>query len=221
MSERADPWADKTYNGFAGASELPPPAPRMRRLPSRKVVLGGVAAGLALGAVLGLAARPDLGKRAPDPAPMQPVPRAATAMLDIEVAKPVILPAPKATGRLEVLSPDLVRAAPRMVVTAGAVPRHIEPRPVANPESDCSTAGSVADQLVCEDPALSRADRRMQQAYARAMRSGAMPRRDLRYEQLDWLALRENAARRSPFEVRSLYEQRIDELNALAEDGRG
>jgi uncharacterized protein YecT (DUF1311 family) len=181
-------------------------------------VLGGVAAGLALGAVLGLAARPELGKHAPDPAPMQAVPRASTAMLDVEVGKPVILPAPKATGRLEVLSPDLARAAPRM---AAAAPPHIDPRPMANPEPDCGAAGSVAEQLVCEDPALSRADQRMQQAYARAMRSGAMPRRDLRYEQLDWLAARENAARRSPFEVRSLYEQRIDELNALAEDGRG
>ena len=220
MSDRADPWADKTYNGFAGASELPAPAPKARRLPSRKVVLGGVAAGLALGAVLGLVARPDLGKPAPDAAPMQPVTRASTAMLDVEVNKPVIPPAPKATGRLEVLSPDLARAAPRMVAVA-AVPPHIEPRPIANPEPDCSTAGSVAEQLICEDPALSRADQRMQQAYARAMRSGAMPRRDLRYEQLDWLALRESAARRSPFEVRSLYEQRIDELNALAEDGRG
>jgi uncharacterized protein len=140
-------------------------------------------------------------------------------MLNVEVNKPVILPAPKATSRLEVLSPDLARTAPRMAV-ATAVP-HIAPRPVANSEADCSTSDSVAEQLVCEDPALSRADQRMQQAYARAMRSGAMPRRDLRYEQLDWLAARESAARRSPFEVRSLYEQRIDELNALADDGRG
>ncbi|MGH6908828.1 MAG: lysozyme inhibitor LprI family protein [Phenylobacterium sp.] len=213
MSERADPWAETTYNGFAGAAELPPPQPRTRRLPSRKVVLGGVAAGLALGAVLGLAARPDLGKRAPDAAPMQAVPRASSAMLNIEVNKPAILPAPKAAGRLEVLSPDLARTAPRIVTP------HIEPRAVAEP--DCSTADSVAEQLICEDPALSRADQRMHQAYTRALRSGAMPRRELRNEQLDWLAARDSAARRSPFEVRSLYEQRIDELNALAEDGRG
>ena len=184
------------------------------------MIWSGVAAGLALGAVLGFAARPDLGRGAAEPAPMQPVSRAATAMLDVEVAKPVILPAPKAVDRLEVLSPDLVSAAPRMVAVASAPP-HIEPRPVANAEPDCSMAGSIAEELVCEDPALSRADRRLQQAYSRAMQSGAMPRRDLRDEQLDWLALRENAARRSPFEVRSLYEQRIDELNALAEDGRG
>jgi len=213
----SDPWADKTYNGFAGASELPPPLPKARRLPSRKIVLGGVAAGLALGAVLGLAARPQLGNSAADPAPMQPAPRAA--MLNVEVNAPPPLPAPKSKGRLEVLSPDLAKVPPRIV--AVSAPPHIDPRSAVGPEPDCSTAESAAERLVCEDPALARADRRMQQAYARALRSGAMPRRDLRYEQLDWLAARESAARRSPFEVRSLYEQRIDELNALSEDGRG
>ncbi len=67
---------------------------------------------------------------------------------------------------------------------------------------------------------MSRADTRMRLAYARALKAGVLPRRDLRNAQLDWLSTREAAARRSPFEVRSLYEQRIDELNALA-DGRG
>lgn len=215
----SDPWADKTYNGFAGASELPPPPPRARRLPSRKLMVGGIAAGLALGAVLGLAARPDLGKPAADAAPMQPAPRASTAVLEVEVSKPKPLPTPKSTGRLEVLSPELAKAAPRVV--AASAPPHINPRAGGELGPDCSAAGSIAEQLVCEDPALTRADQRMHQAYARALRSGAMPRRDLRDEQLDWLAARDDAARRSPFEVRSLYEQRIDELNALAEDGRG
>jgi uncharacterized protein YecT (DUF1311 family) len=219
MSDRADPWADKTYNGFAGAPELPPPAPKARRLPSRNIVLGGVAAGVALGAVFGLAARPDLVGRAPDAAPMQPVPRASTAMLDVEVNKPEPLPVPKSKGRLEVLSPDMAKAAPRVV--AVSAPPDVEPRAAASPERDCGAAGSVAEQLVCEDPALTRADQRLQRAYDRALRSGVVPRRELRNEQLDWLAAREDAARRSPFEVRSLYEQRIDELNALAEDDRG
>ena len=220
MTERGDPWAGTTYNGFAGASELPPPRRRAFRLPSRGVVIGGVAAGLALGAVLGLTARPDLGGKASAAAPMQPAPRASTARLDVEVNKPVVLPAPKAVGRLEVLPPDLAQAAPRATAPA-SVPTHVEPRRVASAEPDCRFAGSVAEQLICEDPALSRADQRLQRAYRRAMQSGAMPRRDLRDEQLDWLALRDDAARRSPFEVRSLYEQRIDELNALAEDGQG
>jgi uncharacterized protein YecT (DUF1311 family) len=212
----SDPWADKTYNGFAGASELPPPSPKARRLPSRKIVFGGIAAGLALGAVLGLVA---VSKPASDAAPMRPAPRASAAMLNVEINSPEPLATPKSKGRLEVLSPELAKVPPRVV--AVSAPPHIDPRSAVGPEPDCSTAETAAERLICEDPALARADRRMQQAYARALRSGAMPRRDLRYEQLDWLALRENAARRSPFEVRSLYEQRIDELNALAEDGRG
>jgi uncharacterized protein YecT (DUF1311 family) len=214
----SDPWADKTYNGFAGASELPPP-PGKRRLPSRKLMLGGLAAGLALGAVLGLAARPDLGRPAADAHALQLAPRASTAMLDVEVSKPAPLPTPKSAGRLQVLSPELAKVPPRVV--AVSAPPNAEPQAAGRLEPDCSLADSVAEQLVCEDPALARADRRMQQAYARALRSGAMPRRDLRYEQLDWLALRDSAAQRSPFEVRSLYEQRIDELNALADEGRG
>jgi uncharacterized protein YecT (DUF1311 family) len=219
MSDRADPWAGTTYNGFAGPAELPPPAaPRLSRpRASRKLLLGGVAAAAALGLVLGFAARPNLVQPASKPAPMQPAARASTETLDIEINKPVIVPAPKPTGRLEVLPPDLARSAPRVVA---ASPR-VETRLEADPASDCRAAGSAAEQLVCEDPALSRADWRLQQAYDRAMRSGAIPARDLRDEQQDWMAIREDAARRSPFAVRRLYEQRIDELNALAEDAPG
>jgi len=214
MSNRADPWAGTTYNGFAGLAELPPPAPSRPRI-SRNLLLGGVAAAAALGVVLGFVARPDLAPPAVR-APMQPAARTST--LAIEVNKPVILPAPKATGRLEVLPPDLAaRSTPRMAATA----QRTEPRPVPDAASDCRGAGSAAEQMVCEDPALSGADWRLQQAYDRAMRSGAMPARDLRDEQQDWLAIREDAARRSPFAVRRLYEQRIDELNALVEDAPG
>lgn len=218
MSDRADPWAGTTYHGFAGPAEVLPPAPSRlsRSRASRKLLLGGVAAAAVLGLVLGFAARPKLVQPASRPAPMQPAARAPAETLDIEINKPVILPAPKPTGRLEVLPPDLARSAPRMV----AAPR-VEARPQAAAASDCRALGSAAEQLVCEDPALSRADWRLQQAYDRAMRSGAMPARDLRDEQQDWMAIREDAARRSPFAVRRLYEQRIDELNALAEDGPG
>jgi uncharacterized protein len=75
--------------------------------------------------------------------------------------------------------------------------------------------------MVCEDPGLARADRRLQRAYERALRTGSVPPRELRDDQRDWLAIREDAAHRSPAAVRSVYEQRIDELNALAEDDPG
>jgi uncharacterized protein YecT (DUF1311 family) len=221
MSDRADPWTGTTYNGFAGAAELPP-QPAYRPRLSRNLLLGGVAVAVGLGLVFGLAARPNLGQHDVKPAPMQPAAQPSKDVLDVEVAKPVVLPAPKPTGRLEVLPPDLARAAPRMAavvpVSPIATPR-IEPRPAADAGFDCRSAGSVAEQMVCGDPGLSRADRRLQRAYERALQSGAMPRRELRDEQQDWLAIREQAARRSPDAVRSIYEQRIDELNALVEDG--
>jgi hypothetical protein len=43
----------------------------------------------------------------------------------------------------------------------------------------------------------------------------------VREEQRDWLTIREDAARRSPRAVANVYEQRIDELNRIAEDDPG
>uniref|UniRef100_UPI0035AE25B3 lysozyme inhibitor LprI family protein n=1 Tax=Phenylobacterium sp. TaxID=1871053 RepID=UPI0035AE25B3 len=66
------------------------------------------------------------------------------------------------------------------------------------------------------DPELAAADRRLARAYNRAVASG-VPARALRAEQDDWLSIRDDAARRSPDAVASVYEQRIRELNDLAE----
>ena len=60
----------------------------------------------------------------------------------------------------------------------------------------------------------------MTRAYAGALAAG-VPQDELRAEQGDWLNLREDAARRSPQAMRSLYQQRIEELEALAADGPG
>jgi uncharacterized protein YecT (DUF1311 family) len=195
------------------------------------MVVGGVGAAVALGLVLGIAARPNIGQHGLKPVPMQPVTRASTDTIDIEVNKPAVLPAPKPMGRLEVLPPDLAAAARPAVVAVAPAARmdappaappidRAPPRPAANASFDCSAAGSTSERMVCGDAGLARTDRRLQQAYARAMASGAMPRRELREEQQDWLSIREQAARRSPDAVRSVYEQRIDELDALA-DGEG
>jgi uncharacterized protein len=74
--------------------------------------------------------------------------------------------------------------------------------------------------MVCEDPDLAAADRELNQAYRRALRSGA-PVDQLRDEQRDWLAIREDAARHSPRALANVYEQRIDDLNEIADDGPG
>jgi uncharacterized protein YecT (DUF1311 family) len=103
-----------------------------------------------------------------------------------------------------------------------APPRLAPPPHVAVPASDgaCDGARTRAAQMVCADPDLSAADRELNRAYRRAMRAG-VPQEQLRQEQRDWLAIREDAARRSPRAVASVYDQRIDELNQIADDGPG
>ena len=94
--------------------------------------------------------------------------------------------------------------------------RLVEPRPPrTRPSFDCRYAGSLSEEMVCADPQLAAADRRLAQAYDRAVAAG-VPRRYLRAEQDDWLAIREQAARRSPGAVADIYEQRTAELNDMA-----
>jgi uncharacterized protein len=71
--------------------------------------------------------------------------------------------------------------------------------------------------MVCGDPELAAADQRMNRAYRAALAAGA-PEGELRSEQLDWLGIREDAARHSRNAVASIYEQRIDELRRWRAD---
>jgi uncharacterized protein len=86
------------------------------------------------------------------------------------------------------------------------------------PGFNCRYARSRSEQLVCGDAELATLDRRLNRAFNRAVSSG-IPFRELRAEQDDWLNIREDAARRSPDAVASIYRQRIQELNAIADDG--
>lgn len=252
-----EPWAGTTYNGFAGQAAAPPPPtsrPPQDRMP-RKAVIGGVAGAVALGLVFGLWARPDFGDDGKAREPMKAVTpaEAPSPPVPVEVAAPVAPPVPRADGPLEVLPPELARAAPtprpspqprpkpppmvqaegprppRVVAPSAAensapvVARAPEPtaaprRARADPSFNCRYARSPSEEMVCSDPALAAADRRLNRAYERAIASG-IPARELRAEQDDWLSIREDAARRSPRAVASVYEQRIRELNRLAEYG--
>jgi hypothetical protein len=191
----------------------------------------GVAGALAFGLLFGLWAKPNLGATG-TAAPMQPVSAAQAAKMDVEVVPPVPpAPVPRPAGKLEVLPPGAAEAATRQVAftapVAPAAPRPVSldarltappPRPA---EADpCANAGGRAAQMVCADPDLADADRELNRAYRRALRSGA-PTDQLRDEQRDWLAIREEAARRSPHAVARIYEQRIDELNQIADEGPG
>lgn len=83
----------------------------------------------------------------------------------------------------------------------------------ATPSFDCRFARTRAELMVCEDPRLAAADRRLAAAYRRAMDSG-VPSGRLRRQQDRWLAARERAAV-SPEAVHMVYQQRIAELESL------
>ena len=134
------------------------------------------------------------------------------------------LPPPPATQQVAPLSTPRITAPPLITPPQPSpryAPRYAPGAPqVASLDPACAGARSRAAQMVCSDPDLTAADRELNRAYRRAMRSGAPPDQ-LRQEQRDWLAIREDAARRSPRAVADIYEQRINELNDLADDGPG
>jgi len=80
---------------------------------------------------------------------------------------------------------------------------------------DCAAIRSAAQDVVCRDPGLMAAERRMARAYAAALAAGA-PEPALREDQDDWRAIREQAARRSKQAVEDIYHQRIEELESAA-----
>ena len=233
-----EPWGGRLYHGRATPGAPLPQAGRVprRRLSRGALIGGGVAAAVALGLGFGFLARPHLGDPTAPAAPMQPVsPAEAERRMSIEIAAPPPAPVVASAGKLEVLPAGVARSAPaaqpsammrlpappplpQLAANSVAAPSEIVPvRPAAN-SAPC--AGSPAAQMVCADPELAGADRAMARAYRRAVRSGADPDQ-LRAEQRDWLAVREEAARRSRGAVASIYDQRIDELNQLADDGPG
>ena len=123
------------------------------------------------------------------------------------------------------MSPELARAAAASAPPAAAEPVERDaPAPEAAPPQperleeasfDCRRAASYAEEMVCSDPALAAADRHLARAYQRALRLG-VPYDLLQAEQNNWMAIREEAARRSPRAVAGVYDQRIEQLNAMA-----
>jgi uncharacterized protein YecT (DUF1311 family) len=208
-----------------------------RRRPAYVLPVVGAACLCVLGLGLGYAARPRLAAiSAPAPGPMQPAAQQAASAGQMQVTVAPSTPAPLAatlspTARLEVLPPDL-RQGPRTLVAVASAPRAASVSPAAadppsnaiadasavEPADDCAGARTAAEAMVCGDPDLARADRRLARAFRAAIRSGA-PIDQLRAEQQDWLEIREDAAERSPRAVAQIYEQRIAELEDIAAAG--
>ncbi|HEY3948636.1 lysozyme inhibitor LprI family protein [Phenylobacterium sp.] len=192
------PPADPTAAGPTLAIEVGKPAPAV----SGETHPAGKLAVLA----------PGMAQAAQAPVPASPPSSQPAAPPRLAVADPLPAPAPAPTPTPRV-SPPLPLQPPPL---AAPPPRPIAlQRPI--PAGPCANAASRAAQMVCADPDLAAADREMARAYRRALRSGAPPEL-LRRDQRDWLAAREEAARRSPRAVAELYDQRIDDLNAAAED---
>jgi uncharacterized protein YecT (DUF1311 family) len=256
----------------AGPPPNPPPedalplAREPRPKGSRKGLLLGVAGAVALGAVLGVVARPDL---IGEPAKMQParppaevtaptIPQVQVMVRDQAEGETAAAPAPPPEDAPETqvatapqARPSQPRAAepppprlrpPAQVAIAPVRPPEPPPRsapaprdppreaplyasrtepapPRARPSFDCRYASTRSEELVCADPQLAAADRRLARAYEQAIAAG-VPRRYLRAEQDDWLAIREEAARRSPRAVANIYDQRTAELNDMAIEAR-
>jgi len=231
-----------TYRGFSG----PPPedAPLKPARDPRPFMIAGVVVAAVLGVGLGFWANPpEIG--APQPRPMAAAtPAAGDGDVKITVNPQMPLPVPKAGAPMEVLPPDMAQAAPRvMAMTAPRpiVPPRAAPAPLApaepariaspapaethfanapldavRPSFDCAGELSAAQAMVCDDARLAAKDRRLARAYRQALRAGA-PADSLEAEQDDWRAIREDAASVSRRAVAQVYDQRIRELEAMAD----
>lgn len=221
------------YHGFSG----PPPHRLIDDEPPRRrgpAMAAGLTAALALGLGFGLWAKPDLLRL---PKPMAPSPATAAATgpdgqvkIVVNPARPAPAPTPAPSAApLEVLPPDMAAAAraqvereamrpvippPAATLPDPTVEAAPAPAPRARPAFNCADASTPSERMVCGDQRLAAADRRMDQAYRRAVAAGAPPA-ELRAEQDDWLMIREDAARYSSQAVADAYRQRIDELERM------
>jgi uncharacterized protein YecT (DUF1311 family) len=204
-------------------------------------LLAGAAGAVALGLALGFWARPALppGQAA---AISQP---AGGRTVPVEVGKATPLAQPRPAGKIQVLPPGAEAQAHAQALAAAAdsappptdpagppeaegvgpaplpVPAIATPPPLSRAGRACADAPPGAERMVCSDPELRAEDRELRRAYRRALHSGAAPPRALAADQDDWMAIREDAAQHSRRALEDVYQQRIDELNRIADQGGG
>lgn len=137
--------------------------------------------------------------------------------------EPFSRPATSQPGRTVKIVLTQSRAAPlepetwAPLPTAHAVP--VAAAPLADPAEDpavaCREAPTLAAQMTCVDPTLREADQRMTMAYEAVLAAGVSPA-TLGRSQARWLLLRDGAARSSPEDLLSLYQQRERQLRTFA-----
>jgi uncharacterized protein YecT (DUF1311 family) len=153
----------------------------------------------------------------PHPRPAAPLPvrvAAAPALaLPLEAAPQA---PPDLRPRIAPSPPPLVRRHP--VVVARTTRPHapaatvVVARAAQRPQEPCR-APTVADRLVCSEPALAAQDRRMRAAYARALAAGA-DRLEIDRGQARWHGARDRTT--EPGQLAQLYARRIADLEAAA-----
>ena len=185
------------------------------RADAKLAVALSIVGALGLGMGLGVWMTPMLGDNNPFLAP-----RAETAPLAMSLTVPLatvpaaldVAPAAAEMAPAERRPRTKAADPPRKLKVATA--RTEDP---ARTAGGCSPDGSRTKVTLCADPAIAAADQDMESAFQRALRSGA-PVKALRADQQAWLVLREEAARRSPADLAEAYDQRVSQLNALADD---
>jgi len=162
----------------------------------------------------GVAPRPPARTAAPPPAAAPEKPPLSLDQLLTGPPPPPVEPPPAP----DAAAPPRAPAAEAQGRSAGTLERQEPPEARAArapPPLDCSAIRSAAQDIVCRDPGLMAAERRMDRAYAAALAAGASETA-LRDDQDDWRRIREQAARRSKQAVEDIYHRRIDELEAIA-----
>ena len=206
------------------------PPPRCVRMPGKGVIVAGILLACLLGLVGGYAMRPalkdDLGPGKPHR--IVPLPREPQGLGIQVLPGPAVVQPQDTPVDAEAPPPDLSDPAPASEEAARNAPpapaQVAEPSPpevspparvAVRPSFDCRYARSPAEQLVCGDPQLAAADRRLARAYREALDAG-VPRQILDRQQAAWMAAREDAARFGPAAVADVYGERTAELQGMA-----
>jgi len=89
-----------------------------------------------------------------------------------------------------------------------------------NPSFDCSKAKSVAEKTICRDSTLAALDRKLVQQFKVALKKKG---EEVRNSQKAWLSMRDKECEGKTHEqlvllLKSLYEERIQELSAMANE---
>jgi uncharacterized protein len=90
-------------------------------------------------------------------------------------------------------------------------------RPSVAASFDCAKAATAVEKMICTDPALSKADEALGEAFAAAL-AADLNRRELRTAQLKWLGTRGQAS--SAADMLVSYQRRIDSLLRTTEQWR-